>query len=139
MLQGSDIMLFSAASFFSRMEGRRIDVIGLGVSNTELVYRLVRANARVVLHDARPKEQIAPDVLARLLQAGWRSALGGVILTRSTERLSFAPGMPFSHPSLEKARANGQIVTSELEVSFRAARARCTESPVRTERRRRAR
>ncbi|MEG1849791.1 MAG: UDP-N-acetylmuramoyl-L-alanine--D-glutamate ligase, partial [Oscillospiraceae bacterium] len=67
-------MQFSAKTFFPAMQGRTIDVIGLGVSNTELVFRLVQAGAQVTLHDRR--QELLPELLDRLSAAGVRLCLG---------------------------------------------------------------
>lgn len=53
-------MYFNNKTFFPWTEGKNIDVIGFGVSNAELVFRLAAAGASVTLHDRRKAEQFRP-------------------------------------------------------------------------------
>ena len=52
-------MYFNNKTFFSWTEGKNIDVIGFGVSNAELVFRLAAAGASVTLHDRRKAEPVS--------------------------------------------------------------------------------
>ena len=73
-------MYFNNKTFFPWTEGKNIDVIGFGVSNAELVFRLAAAGASVTLHDRRKAEQFRPEQLT------WNT---------STERSSSVlPGFP---------------------------------------------
>lgn len=88
-------MYFNNKTFFPWTEGKNIDVIGFGVSNAELVFRLAAAGASVTLHDRRKAEQFRPEQLDRLREAGviWRS--GKITWNTSTERSSSVlPGFP---------------------------------------------
>ena len=118
-LQGREavLMYFNAGNFFSRMENKRIDVIGFGVSNSELVFRLAESGAQVKLHDKRNADQLRPEQLTRLKSLGVALSLGNGYLDDLDGEIIFrTPGMPFTTPALEKARQQGKIVTSELEV-----------------------
>lgn len=96
---------------------KEIDVIGLGVSNTELIFRLSEAGAHVTLHDKRTKENLRADLLDRLAEAGVSFSLGEAYLDDLDGEIIFrTPGMYFNHPALLKARERGHVVTSELEV-----------------------
>ena len=46
-------MQFSATGFYDAMAGKTVDVIGLGISNTELIFRLANSGADVTLRDRR--------------------------------------------------------------------------------------
>lgn len=110
-------MLFSAKSFFPAMEGKRIDVIGFGVSNSELIFRLADAGAQVVLRDRHTAAELRPEQLVRLREHGVALRLGPDYLERLDGEIIFrTPGLPFTTPELDAARSRGQVVTSELEI-----------------------
>lgn len=110
-------MLFTAKTFFNDMRGKRVDVLGLGVTNTELLLRLAQDGVQVTLRDRRAENQIRPHLLARLRENGVKTRLGETYLDDLDGEVIFrTPGMPFGLEALTAARARGQIVTSELEV-----------------------
>ncbi len=110
-------MYFNAKNFFSKMENKRIDVIGFGVSNSELVFRLAESGAHVKLHDKRTEQQLRPEQVEKLKTFGVMLSLGENYLDDLDGEIIFrTPGMPFTAPALEKARKQGRIVTSELEI-----------------------
>jgi len=110
-------MYFNSKNFFSMMENKKIDVIGFGVSNSELVFKLAENGAVVKLHDKRSEQQLRPEQLKRLKDAGIALSLGeGYLDDLDGEIIFRTPGMSYTSPSLIKAREQGKIVTSELEV-----------------------
>ncbi len=110
-------MYFNNKTFFPWTEGKNIDVIGFGVSNAELVFRLAAAGASVTLHDRRKAEQFRPEQLDRLREAGVILALGEDYLEHLDGEIIFrTPGLPYLTPQLTEARRRGKTVTSELEV-----------------------
>ena len=110
-------MFFNCDNFFSKLDGKRIDVIGFGVSNSQLVFKLAENGAIVKLHDKRTAEKFTPVQLERLKEAGVALSLGETYLDDLDGEIIFrTPGMPFTHPVLTEAREKGKIVTSELEI-----------------------
>lgn len=110
-------MYYNSKTFYPAMCGKEIDVIGLGVSNTELIFRLSEAGAHITLHDKRTEDALRSDLLARLRDAGVSFEIGDGYLDHLDGEIIFrTPGMYFNHPALVRARENGQVVTSELEV-----------------------
>lgn len=110
-------MYFNAKTFFPAMEGKNIDVIGFGVSNSELVFRLVQVGANVTLHDSRPAERFRAEQIERLQEAGVRLCLGEDYLQNLDGEIIFrTPGLPFTTHELTVARQRGKVVTSELEL-----------------------
>lgn len=110
-------MYYNAKNFFPLMKDRKIDIIGFGVSNSELVFRLVQSGAQVTLHDGRTEEQFRQDQLERLKKARVELSLGPNYLEDLNGEIIFrTPGLPFNTAQLTKARERGKIVTSELEV-----------------------
>ena len=113
-------MYYNAKNFFPLMKDRKIDVIGFGVSNAELLFRLVQNGAEVTLHDSRSEEQFRPDQIERLKKAHVTLSLGANYLEDLNGEIIFrTPGLPFTTAQLTRARERGKIVTSELEVFMR--------------------
>ena len=104
--------------FFEKIQGKRIAMCGIGVSNTPLIEKFLKMGARVVACDRRSREQIG--ALADTLEAqGAQLRLGADYLENLEVDMIFrTPGMQFDLPELKKARANGIAVTSEMEVFF---------------------
>lgn len=110
-------MYFNSKTFYPAMKNKKIDVIGAGVSNTELIFRLAEAGANVTLHDRSNEENMRADILERAREAGVSLSLGDTYLDDLDGDIIFrTPGMYFNHPALLEARKKGKTVTSELEV-----------------------
>ena len=110
-------MFFNSATFFPSMKDKKIDVIGLGVSNTELVFRLVESGAIVTVRDRRTEDQIRSSAVERIKERGVILKLGEDYLENLDGEIIFrTPGMKFKTPELIEARNRGKIVTSELEL-----------------------
>ncbi len=104
--------------FFQQIQGKRIAMCGIGVSNTPLIEKFLKMGARVVACDRRSREQIG-DIADRLERQGAELRLGSNYLENLEVDMIFrTPGMQFDLPELKKARANGIAVTSEMEVFF---------------------
>lgn len=104
--------------FFDELNGKKIAMCGIGVSNTPLIYKFLSKGARVFACDRRTREQIG--ALADELEAkGAELKLGPDYLENLEVDMIFrTPGMHFNLPELERARNNGIAVTSEMEVFF---------------------
>ncbi len=110
-------MYFTSKSFYPAMSGKDVDVIGVGVSNTDLIFRLAEAGAKVTLHDKRTEDELPAVLAERLHAAGVALSLGkGYLEDLDGEIIFRTPGMYYNHPALIAARERGQAVTSELEV-----------------------
>ena len=110
-------MRFNAKNFFSSMAGKKIDVIGFGVSNSDLVFKLCQNNAIVKLHDKRTTDKFSPEQLEKLKEHNVKLSLGESYLNDLDGEIIFrTPGMSFTTPDLAAARKRGQVVTSELEL-----------------------
>ena len=104
--------------FFEQISGKKIAMCGIGVSNTPLIYKFLSEGARVFACDRRTREQIGA-IAEELEEKGAELRLGEDYLKDLEVDMIFrTPGMPFNLPELEKARANGIAVTSEMEVFF---------------------
>ncbi len=104
--------------FFSIIKGKRIAMLGLGVSHTQLIFAFLKQGAKVYACDRRTREQIGP-IADRLEAAGAKLRLGGGYLDNLEVDVIFrTPGMNYHLPELEAARKRGIAVTSEMEVFF---------------------
>ena len=104
--------------FFEKLNGKKIAVCGIGISNTPLIKSFLEKGARVIACDRRSAEQIGP--LAKELEAeGAELKLGDDYLSDLEVDIIFrTPGMSFNLPELVSARKRGIAVTSEMEVFF---------------------
>ena len=95
---------------------KRVGVIGAGVSNMPLIRMLRAAGVRVTVHDKKEPTELG-DGYATLATLGVDFVLGAHYLDALDEDVIFrTPGV---HPRfLEKARANGSEITSEMELFF---------------------
>ncbi len=103
--------------YLASLKGKRVAVIGIGVSNTPLLELLLGAGVDVTACDKRPRE--AFGALAGELEGkGCRLILGEDYLEHLDQDVIFrTPGL---HPRyLERARQRGSQITSEMEVFFR--------------------
>ena len=104
--------------YVSSIQNLSIAVLGIGVSNLPLIELLSHAGCNVTACDRRTLFQLG-DTGTHLLDLGVKLRLGDEYLENLTEDLIFrTPGlMPFDE-HLERARASGSILTSEMEVFF---------------------
>lgn len=104
--------------FGEQIEGKKIAMCGIGISNTPLILQFLQKGAKVIACDRRSREDIGEQ--ANLLeQAGAKLRLGEDYLKNLEVDIIFrTPGMSFYLPELSEARKNGIAVTSEMEVFF---------------------
>lgn len=104
--------------YFASLRGKRIAVLGLGVSNRPLVRLLLEYGCTVNGCDKTPRERLDQEVLD-LESQGCRLRVGEGYLEGLEADLVFrTPGMHPGNPALENLRAKGAEVTSEMEVFF---------------------
>ena len=80
--------------YLASLRGKRVAVLGIGVSNTPLIKMLLRADVEVTACDKRQREDF-----------------GGQVIFRT-------PGLRPDVPQLLAARERGSTITSEMEVFF---------------------
>lgn len=104
--------------YFSALRGKRIAVLGLGVSNQPLVRLLLKFQCDVTGCDRTPREKADAGVL-ELEKMGCSLRLGEEYLEGLQADVVFrTPGMHPNHPALELLRSRGARVTSEMEAFF---------------------
>ena len=105
-------------SYFSSLRGKRIAVLGLGVSNRPLVKLLLEYGCDVTGCDRTPREKLDPEVL-ELEKAGCALRVGEGYLDGVEADVVFrTPGMHPDNPAIRSLRDRGAEITSEMEVFF---------------------
>ncbi len=105
--------------YVDSLKGKRIAVIGIGVSNTPLIELLLRSGCRVTACDKRTEAQMGEEA-GRLRALGAELKLGESYLDGLDHDVIFrTPGlMPFE-THLREAAERGSVLTSEMEVFFK--------------------
>ena len=104
--------------FKYNVAGKNITVIGIGISNLPLIKYLVSLGANVTACDRRSAEDLGENY-TELEKLGVKFNLGdGYLNNLSGDMIFKTPGMRYDVPELLKAKENGSIVTSEMEVFF---------------------
>ncbi len=105
--------------YFDGLRGKRVCVVGLGISNRPLVKMLLERGIPVECRDKTPREKLLPEVL-ELERMGARLTLGGDYLENIQADVVFrTPGLNAFCPQLTALRERGTVVTSEMEAFFR--------------------
>jgi len=111
-------MISAFETYFNSLKGKKIAVLGLGVSNRPLVRLLLEFGCDVVGCDRTPREKLDGEVL-ELETLGCKLHVGETYLEGVEADLLFrTPGMHPGHPAIEALRSRGAEVTSEMEVFF---------------------
>lgn len=111
-------MNYLVDQYFEGIRGKRVLVLGIGVSNRPLIRMLLSYGIDVTACDKTGREQLDPEVLA-LEQAGAKLKVGEDYLDDLHADVVFrTPGMHPDVPALAKLRAQGAVVTSEMEAFF---------------------
>lgn len=105
-------------TYFSALRGKKIAVLGLGVSNRPLVRMLLAAGCTVTGCDRTPRQSLDAAVL-ELEALGATLRVGEGYLDGLQADLVFrTPGMHPANPALARLRASGAQITSEMQVFF---------------------
>ena len=102
------------------LEGKRVAVLGVGISNIPLIKFLLECGAVVNARDKKPVEELAKnknlDIL-KLEKSGVRFFTGEDYLHSLNEDVIFkTPGLRCDRAEILKAHERGALVTSEMEV-----------------------
>ena len=111
-------MISAFEQYFTSLKGKKIGVLGLGVSNRPLVRLLLEFGCDVVGCDRTPREKLDAEVL-ELEAMGCRLHVGDDYLEGVEADVLFrTPGMHPGNPAIRALAAKGAQVTSEMEVFF---------------------
>ena len=104
--------------YFEKLKGKRVLVLGVGVSNRPLVRLLLRYGIHVTCCDKTPREKLDAEVLeletlgAKLhLGEGYLDGLSGDVVFRT-------PGLHPDTQQIKAMRESGAVITSEMEAFF---------------------
>ncbi len=106
--------------FKQSAKGKKIAVVGIGVSNLPLVRMLAKCDAELCVYDKRSADALE-DIYYELKDLGVDMVLGDNYLDKiadGTELVFKTPGIRYDVPALLEASRNGAVVTSEMEVFF---------------------
>lgn len=104
--------------YLNKLKNKTVAVLGIGVSNTPLIYLLLGAGISVVACDKKNRDMIGP-IADELEQNGVELRLGADYLEDLECDVIFrTPGMRPDLPQLKRAEASGARLTSEMEVFF---------------------
>lgn len=104
--------------FKQNIKGKKITVIGIGISNLPLIKYLVSLGANVTARDMHDKEWLG-EKYTECEKLGINFVLGEHYLDNITDDIIFkTPGMRYDIPQLIAARERGATVTSEMEAFF---------------------
>ncbi len=104
--------------YFEGLQGKRVCVIGLGISNRPLVKMLLAHGIPVECRDRTPREKLLPEAL-ELERQGAVLTLGEDYLENIQADVVFrTPGLNAFCPQLMALRKKGTVVTSEMEAFF---------------------
>ncbi|WMJ23880.1 UDP-N-acetylmuramoyl-L-alanine--D-glutamate ligase [Paludicola sp. MB14-C6] len=107
------------AAFYSFLKTKKVAFIGLGVSHNDLIKLMLKKGIDVTLLDKREADAIG-EQYNELKDEGANFCLGNDYLASLTDYdvVFRSPGVYFFKDELIKARKNGVVITSEMEVFF---------------------
>lgn len=104
--------------YFAALSGKKVAVLGLGISNRPLVRLLLAHGAEVIGGDRTPREKLDEEVL-ELEKMGCKLFLGDDFYEEMSAQVAFrTPGMHPEHPAVKHLRQGGATITSEMEAFF---------------------
>ncbi len=113
-------MELSIHEYLSSLKGKKVAVLGIGVSNTPLIKMLLRAGIKVTACDKSDCVKLG-GVAEELESLGAELCLGEDYLDhlKGHSVIFRTPGMRPDLPQLVAAQEKGALLTSEMEVFFR--------------------
>lgn len=107
-------------AYLASLRGKKLAVLGIGVSNTPLIRLFCRAGLDVTARDKAPRERFDAGRLEELEALGAKLILGGGYLDGLTgsDVIFRTPGLRPDLPQITAAGAAGAELTSEMEAFF---------------------
>ena len=106
------------SAYFDALRGKRIAVLGIGVSNRPLIRMLLARGLDVSAYDKTPREALDDEVL-QLERDGAALHLGADYLDGLDADVIFrTPGMRPDLPQIKRLTDRGAVLTSEMEAFF---------------------
>lgn len=106
--------------YLESIKGKRVAVIGIGISNTPLIQILLSAGSDVTACDQKNRAELG-QAADDLISKGARLCLGKQYLegVKGAQIIFRTPGLHPQIPELVQAVKNGAELTSEMEVFFK--------------------
>lgn len=109
-------MKSKAQIFFEDIKDKEVTFIGAGVSHKQLISMFAEKGIKVSLRDKKSEQQLG-DICEKYRALGVKLILGENYIDDITEDIIFrTPGMYYYNEKLTKAREQGKVVTSEIEL-----------------------
>ncbi|HPL54851.1 MAG TPA: UDP-N-acetylmuramoyl-L-alanine--D-glutamate ligase [Bacillota bacterium] len=107
-----------------QIAGKKVLVIGAAVTGIPVVKLLSRLGADVILNDFKKTDELA-GVISEIEQLPIKLVAGGhpAKLAEDCDFIVISPGVPLDIPLVQRAKALGKEVISEIELAFRLASA----------------
>ena len=106
------------SAYFNALRGKRIAVLGIGVSNRPLIRMLLARGLCVTACDKTPREKLDEEVL-QLERDGAALHLGeGYLDGLDADVIFRTPGMRPDLPQIRRLTDRGAVLTSEMEAFF---------------------
>ena len=113
--EGRENML---SDYIKTLQGKRVAVVGIGVSNRPLIERLARGGVSAIACDKKERDALGATA-GELESLGVELHLGESYLDALDADVVFrTPGMRPDVPALVSVRERGGLVTSEMDVFF---------------------
>lgn len=112
-------MKLTIQEYLDALKGKKVAVLGIGVSNTPLIHMLLRAGAKVTACDKRRREDFGGKI-EDMESLGAQVYLGEDYLDHllGQDVIFRTPGLRPDLPQISAAVAAGSQLTSEMEVFF---------------------
>jgi len=102
----------------NKLKGKRVAVVGAGISNTPLIDILLKSGVETTICDKRTRDELG-EIAVRFEASGAKLRLGEGYLNDLGEDVIFrTPGLMPTNPALRNAVDRGAILTSEMEAFF---------------------
>ena len=106
-------------AFWESLRKKNVSVIGLGITNNDLIRLMLQKGIPVTIYDRKERTQIG-ELADELEGLGARLVLGPDHLKQLSGDVIFrAPGVYFGRPEITRARENGAAVTSGRDAGGR--------------------
>ena len=121
-------MAATLQDYLASLQGKRVAVIGIGVSNTPLIETLLQGGISVTACDKSPRENFG-ELADRLEAMGATLQLGEHYLDGLDQDVIFrSPGIRPDIPPFLAAIQQGSVLTSEMEAFSKCAPAKSLRS-----------
>ena len=101
--------------FKTYIKGKKVGVVGIGVSNIPLIRFLVQLGAEVSAFDQRTIENLSKEVLEFGTEIKLYLGEDYLMNLHNLDMVFKTPGMRFDNPYLQSVKEEGAIITSEMD------------------------